>query len=156
MSYADQLQRVVRQYQQAGEPWPASARDIARWAIDQGLWKPQPKDLVGRCAEEISRAMAEEYIRDAQGRMVRAKHAARILIDGEQQTLWADIRTAELEHMRTAFAQRRQHIVGECRQLKADVDSYNENAQPKDPIQLVLDFTLDVEEAEAAERLAAE
>jgi len=30
------------------------------------------------CAEELARAMREDYIRDPQGRVVRAKHAARV------------------------------------------------------------------------------
>jgi hypothetical protein len=148
--YTEQLQRIVNSYISAGEPWPASTRDVARWAISEGLWQPQRSDFVEQCADQLSRAMREEYIRDPQGRVVRAKHAARVERGGKQLTLWADIRTAQPEHMLMAFQQRRQQIVGDCRQLKADVDSYNENAKPTRPIQLVLDFTLDVEEAEVA------
>jgi hypothetical protein len=70
---------------------------------------------VNRLAEQMSRAMREEYIIDAQGRSVRAKHAARIKRDNEQLTLWADIRSAEPKHMQIAFQQRRQQIVGDCR-----------------------------------------
>ena len=88
--------------------------------------------------------MREEYIIDPQGRKVRAKHAARI----KQGVLWDDIRTASLEHMHISFQQRRQQIVGDCKQLKLDVDSYNDNKNDSKPIQLVLDFTLDVAEAE--------
>jgi hypothetical protein len=51
--------------------------------------------------------------------------------------------------MEVAFQQRRQQVVGDCRQLKADVDSYNQNYNIGEAIQLVLDFTLDVEELEA-------
>jgi hypothetical protein len=94
--------------------------------------------------------MREELIIDPQGRTVRAKHAARVEQDGEQLALWADIRTAERQFMVIAFQQRRQSIVGDCRQLKTDVDSYNENGNPGAPIQLPLDFTLDVEELELA------
>ena len=53
--------------------------------------------------------------------------------------------------MHIALQQRRQQIVGDCRQLKTDVDSYNENRKPNQPIQLVLDFTEDVAEIEALE-----
>jgi hypothetical protein len=51
--------------------------------------------------------------------------------------------------MQVAFQQRRQQIVGDCRQLKADVDSYNENYNSGQAIQMVLDFTEDIEELEA-------
>jgi hypothetical protein len=51
--------------------------------------------------------------------------------------------------MEIAFQQRRQQIVGDCRQLKADVDSYNENYNSGEAIQTVFDFTEDLEELEA-------
>jgi len=57
--------------------------------------------------------------------------------------------------MAIAFQQRRQQIVGDCRQLKTDVDSYNENRNDGVPINLVLDFTQDVEELEATDKLPA-
>ena len=93
--------------------------------------------------------MREEYVTDPQGRRVRAKHVAIVDRAGEQLPLWADILTATREHMQIAFQQRRQQIVGDCRQLKADVDSYNENYNDALPIQMVFDFTEDVEELEA-------
>ena len=90
--------------------------------------------------------MREEYITDPQGRTVRAKHVACY----EQVPLWGDIRTAPREHMEMAFQQRRQQIVGDCRQLKVDVDSYNQNYNNGElPIQMIFDFTLDLEELEA-------
>lgn len=44
------------------------------------------------------------------------------------------------------MAQRRQQIVGDCFQLKTDVDVYNGTNPSEQPIQVPLDFTLDVEE----------
>ena len=155
MMYTEQLQRIVNQYVAAGRPWPATSREVARWALDTGAWQPQPADLVNQCADQLSRAMREEYTVDPQGRTVRSKHAARVPDgEGHQMTLWADIRTASPAHMEVAFQQRRQQIVGDCRQLKADVDSFNENAKPPTCLQLVLDFTHDVAELEAATRAA--
>ena len=52
--------------------------------------------------------------------------------------------------MQIAFQQRRRQIVGDCRQLKADVDSYNENSHPGQPIQMVFDFRNDLEELDSA------
>ncbi|MCW2313608.1 hypothetical protein [Rhodoferax antarcticus] len=48
--------------------------------------------------------------------------------------------------MSLAFQQRRHQIVGDCRQLKMDVDSYNDNRLPVQPIQMIFDFTFDLEE----------
>ncbi|GAJ11034.1 unnamed protein product [marine sediment metagenome] len=145
----EQLQSIVSKYIAAGERWPASTHEIAAWAIGNKLWAPQPSAIVDQCADQIARAMREEYIVDPQGRTVRAKHAARIKRDGQQLVLWADIRSASREHMAIAFQQRRQQIVGDCRQLKADLDSYNQNKNPITPIEMIFDFTSDLMELEA-------
>jgi hypothetical protein len=114
------------------------------------MWEPHPSSLVGQCATELARAMREEYTIDPQGRAVRTKHAATLKINGQQMTLWADSRTANRGHMAVAFQQRRQGVLGDCRQLKLDVDSYNENAGRNEmPIQMVFDFTRDLQEQEA-------
>lgn len=105
------LQKVVNQFFDVGQKDTATAREIAAWLIDRGLWQPQRGDLIERCAREVARAMREEYITDPQGRHVRAKHAARIERDGEQAALWADIRNAKREHMEIAFQQRRQQAL---------------------------------------------
>ena len=148
--YSEQLQAIVNRYIDAGEEWPANKRQIAAWAINNRLWAPQRATLIDQCAEELSRAMREEYIIDPQGRSVRAKHAARVEREGEQMVLWDDIRTAAPEHMQISLQQRRQQIVGDCKQLKADVDSYNQNYNSWSPIQLSFDFTRDLMELEAA------
>lgn len=154
-NYTEQLQRIVKRYMQAEQPWPATTRQIASWAIRQGIWAAQPSDLVNQCADQLARAMREEHITDPQGRIVRAKHVARVERSGKQTALWADIRTAPREHMRMAFQQRRQQIVGDCRQLKVDCDSYNENGIPAEPIQIIFDFTTDLEELEIPRDSAA-
>jgi len=149
-TYGDQMREIANKYRaESGRPWPATARAIAAWAIDRGLWQPSPSAVIDRCAEELDRAMREEYVTDPQGRRVRAKHAARIAEGGEQTTLWDDIRTASREHMSVAFQQRRQQIVGDCWQLKQDVDSFNQNMKPALPIQAVFDFRDDLAEMEA-------
>ena len=49
--------------------------------------------------------------------------------------------------MERAFGQRREQIIGDCAQLKTDVDVYNDLNRGKVPeFQLVLDFTDDVAE----------
>jgi len=150
MTYTKQMQEIVSKYVKAKEPWPATSRAIAAWAIRKGLWEPHPSTVINQCADQISKAMREDYIVDPQGRTVRAKHAARILSQGKQKTFWADIRTASPQHMKIAFQQRRQQIVGDCSQLKADLDSYNQNKNESVPIRLIFDFTQDIEEIEGA------
>lgn len=147
-NYTEQLQNIVKSYLEADQPWPATTRQIAAWAIRQGKWKPQASAMVNQCADQIARAMREEHFTDARGRMIRAKHVARMERGGEQIALWADIRSASRSHMQIALQQRRQQIVGDCRQLKNDCDYYNDNKNPGDPIQIVFNFTIDLEELE--------
>lgn len=154
-TYAEQMQGLVAEYRESGEPWPATSHEIAAWAIRTRRWGPEPGSVIDMCADHVARAMREEYITDPQGRRVRSKHAARVNRAGKQITLWADIRTADQQHMGIAFQQRRQQIVGDCSQLKKDVDSFNDNRQPESPIQMVFDFTQDLAELEALECTAS-
>jgi hypothetical protein len=48
--------------------------------------------------------------------------------------------------MEIAAANRRNQILGGCRQLKDDVDSYYERVCPNQPIQIAFDFRTDLEE----------
>jgi hypothetical protein len=103
---------------------------------------------LSKCQEDFSRALREQYITNSQGRPVRAKHVARITKGEEQLHLWADIRRAPRVHMEMAFQQRREQIVGDCRQLKRDVDYYNAAHPRNAPIQLIFDFRDDLEEGD--------
>lgn len=145
-TYTRQLQKIVDAYLRDANPWPATTHEIASWAVRKRLWQPQASAVIDQCANQLSRAMREEHITDPQGRAIRAKHVARKVRNGQQVALWADIRTADRQHMEIAFQQRRQQIVGDCRQLKTDMDSYNENWSSGEPIQMSFDFTLDLEE----------
>jgi len=143
------MQDIANRYMASGEPWPATKQQMAEWVIRNSLWVPHPASLVDQCAEMLARAMREEYFIDPQGRSVRAKHAARVAKDGEQTSLWVDLRKDSREFLEIAFQQRRQGVLADCRQLKVDVDSYNENINTGQSIQMVFDFTNDLLELEA-------
>ena len=87
MTRSELLQEVVRSYRDAGQPWPTASVNVSAWAVDSGLLRPRPADVIKQFASEISRAMREEYITDPQGREVRAKHVARVRIGGRQTAL---------------------------------------------------------------------
>jgi hypothetical protein len=154
MSYYEELQNLYRRYESDGHIQPFTMHDLAAWAYDNGLCQPQRSTIVNRLAEEFSRAMRADFHVDPQGRRVRTKHMATYERGGKQFALWADLRVATREHMERSFQQRRQGIVGDCRQLKTDVDSYNDNQNSGESIQLVLDFTDDVAEYEALKVVA--
>jgi len=146
-SWNEQLLDIVDKFQEKN-PGPFTAKQAAAFGLSTGMYKPHAGKLLSMVAEEISRAMREQYIKDPQNRTVRAKHVARLVVEGEQKSLWDSIDTAEPWFMQVALKQRRQQIVGDCKQLKIDTDSYNENWNTSEPIQMSLNFTADVEELE--------
>lgn len=150
-TYSKQMQRIVSEYRASGQPWPAGTKTIASWAIDTGRWTLPDSAALNKCAEDLQTAMREEYITDKLGRKVRKLHPAKITRNGAQYVLWDDIRTAPRHHMQLSFQQRRRGIVGDVRQLKLDVDSYNGAHLDAEPIQVEFDFTMDLAEMEAAD-----
>jgi len=151
MSYNKEMQNIVEMYRADGRAWPASSKDIAVWAIKRGHWEFSESNAIKKCAEDISKAMREEYETDSKGRRVRQKHPVKKNINGKQTTIWDDINTAPHDHMEEAFQWRRRAIVADCAHLKTDVDSYNDQRKPDIPIQTDFNFTLDLEELEANE-----
>jgi hypothetical protein len=145
MSYNEQMQSLARDYQAATGNITFTLKDVGVWALQEGRWEPARDAMLRQFCDDMGRALREEYHRDPQGRRVRTKHVVRG--EGETGYLWSDIHTAPREHMVVAFDQRRDQIIADCAQLKADIDSYNENQNiAGEPIQLRLDFTRDVEE----------
>lgn len=145
------LQQITEQYRAAGKKWPATCKEIAAWAIHEGLWKPYPKNLITQCASEIAAAMREEHFTDPQGRVVRKKRPYRAtdgLLEGneEQVFLWVDMQEVKPEEAEMAFQYGRKWNLDSCRQLKLGVDSYNENNPHNAYIEMSFDFTDDLSE----------
>lgn len=149
MTYSKKMQKIVMDYRESGENWPATKREIAAWAIRAGKWEMPPSAVLDRCANDIGEVMSEIYFTDKHGRRVRLLHPATVKRQGELFTEWDDIRSAPRQHIQLSFQQKRKSIAGECRQLKTDMDSYND-AHSEAPIQISFDFTMDIAELEAA------
>jgi hypothetical protein len=66
-TYTKQMQQIVEDYREAGEEWPASAKTIAGWALETGRWALHRSAAIQKCAEDLARAMREEYFTDAKG-----------------------------------------------------------------------------------------
>ena len=153
-NYTRQMQRIVQEYRDSGQPWPTSAKNIADWSITTGRWVMPAAAIRRRCADDIATAMREEYYTDKKNRRVRLLHPAPLFSLGERVIVWDDIRTASRPHMELSFQNRRQGIVGDCRQFKVDADSYNDAHPENEPIQIVFNFTMDLAELEAADEAA--
>jgi hypothetical protein len=145
----ERLQQAWHQYEHEHEHPPATAREVVEWGVRLGILNLPALDPYDVLAEEMGRALREEYATDSEGHRYRVNHAVRVTRGGVQYTFWAMLGFADRSHMQRAFVQRREQIVGDCVQLRIDVDAYNGMNTAEEPIQLVLDFTYDV-----AERLA--
>ncbi len=149
------LQEIVEKYRAASQRWPVEIKVVAAWAIANGLWEPHPQSALSLCARELAEALRQEHFTDPQGRRVRKMHAVRrieFLPDGERQLVfWIDIEDAAPDQMHAAFQQRRMQIFDDCRQLRTDVDSFNDNNRFGKRIQLCFDFTEDLAESEQPE-----
>ncbi|KAF3997647.1 hypothetical protein [Glaciimonas immobilis] len=148
-TYTDQVRDYVHRYEQeTGEVGLIDPHEVAAWAYRHGLIKPNTKTIIDAIASDISQVFREEHRTDSRGRRYRAKHAIKITKGNKQGSLWADIddKNAPRSHFVRSFAERRRQVVGECVQLKTDVDVYNEKNLTSEPIQIVLDFTEDVDE----------
>jgi hypothetical protein len=73
--------------------------------------------------------------------------------NGQDLFEWADIDTAPRAHVEKHVQQDRRSIVSDCYALQMKVDHYNAVHPEEDPIQLVLNFTDDVEEEKIARGL---
>lgn len=148
-AYVNQVKAYLERYQtEVGGDGLLDPHLVAEWAYKNGLHKPSVRTIVDAIATDISQVFREEYRTDEIGQRYRAKHAVRSKQGGKSMSLWADMddERAPRGHFVRSFAQRRQQIVGDCFQLKTDVDVYNAKDTSQKPIQMPLDFAYDVEE----------
>jgi hypothetical protein len=157
MTKDEKLQKVFHAYLEAHDGVPHGTYEIAAWAVRKGLLEVPEVDPMDALAEQMGTALRNEYAKDPKtGKRFRKNHAVRYYKNGVQLALWGELETAPRSHMLAAFQQRRKQIVGDCVQLKTDVDVYNGMNANEEPIQLVLDFTDDVAEIEAADDVGEE
>jgi hypothetical protein len=143
--FNEQLLRIVDDYRASGGSWPATREQIAEWAVANDRYQLTRGMAVSQCAEKISRAMGLDHIKDKRGRSVRRYYAARVREDGQLVMKWDDL-NADRPFMEVAAANRRNQVLGQCWQLKNDIDSYNERKCPTEPIQMDFNFNIDLEE----------
>jgi len=146
MTRNEQLQHIWHEYEKEHGYLPARPRDAVVWGAQRRMIDVPVPDPYDSLAEDMSRALREEYATDSMGRRYRKNHAVRVTKGGVQHTFWAILGHAPRDHMQKAFIQRRKQIVGDCVQLATDVEVYNEQNADQPPIPMLLDFRDDVEE----------
>jgi len=151
----DRLQQIWHRYETDRQHKPTSAREAVEWAVQEGLLELPETDPYDILAGQMAQALRNEYRNDEKGRRCRVNHSVRITKGGVQYSFWGSMPHSSHDFMEKTFAQRRELIIGECAQLKVDVDVYNDMVTGSKPlIQLVLDFTEDVAEREELKKVA--
>lgn len=102
-TFSEQMQAVFDRYTEEVSADPASLDEVAAWAIERGLYRPAPRDIVKICRDALADSLRQERRVDAKGRKYRAKHSVRTWIEGQQLSLWADIDTAPRSFLEKIF-----------------------------------------------------
>jgi hypothetical protein len=118
---------------------------VAAWMIAQGKWAQERESAVRQLTRHLRRVARQVHIIDEEtGKEVRKYHAFRC---GEQQPmLWASMESITREQMDESKTMRRNTLAGGCIQLARDLDHFNRNYNPGDPIPFNPDFTKDIED----------
>jgi hypothetical protein len=144
-----QLTNILDRYIDEVDSEPTALDDVVDWALTQGLYKPEPRDIRKVFKEALAESLRQEKRFDGK-RWYRAKRSVRTNIGGVQLNLWADVdKNASFGFMEKSVGQSRRAMVDDAYQLKMVVDHYNEANPGQKQIQLILDLTEDVAEMEA-------
>ena len=145
---SEMLQELVEQYRSDEHGGPLDLDEVASWLLRKKLWEVGRSSATRTLRRELAWALRHEHITDPQGRRVRKNHAYRITKGERQLVFWVDMLEATADQMRRSLQQRRLGILDDCKQLKNDADSFNDNNVHGAHIQMTFDFTEDLLEAE--------
>lgn len=141
------MQRAIHHFRQVTGKTEVDLHDVARFAVEKLGWKlPEPTDPLDRLAREMARAAREETRIDREtGRPYRVNHAIPEVVNGQLRFSWGDLDKMSRSRAQKAFQHRREQMVGDATMLVFDVDHWNAANRKDEPLQVNLDFGLDVE-----------
>jgi hypothetical protein len=152
MNQTQMMLRVLRQFKDETGETDVDMHDLAKFAVNRlGMPLPEPISPLDRLAKKFARAARTEIRHDKEtGRPYRANHAYPVTRDGDQLHLWIDIDEAPRHKMFKSLQMRREQMVGDAVQLDLDAEHWSRVNPDEEPIQIALDFTLDVAWRKAA------
>jgi hypothetical protein len=144
----EELQKLVQLYKVETANKIVDMDAVAEWAIKKGVIPPKPKSPIELLSARLAQAQREEHkIDPATGWAYRVNHALRFKKgDGVQYTLWGVLEDFTRDQMHLSLTNRRQQMMGEGVQIKIDEHVWNSRNPNKEPLQLIMDFTDDIEE----------
>lgn len=147
-SFKQQFQDIFAEYQRLHPDMQTVQLDyVYRWAKEERKWEPHPRDEAKWFRNQMAEALRDEHRVDSSGRKHRSKLPVVTKSGGVQTVLWGDIDNFPLPLFQKNVQQRRNQIVGDCVQLRIDIDHYNDAHPLEESVQTDLfDFTDDVDE----------
>lgn len=156
----DRIRDHIDEYRAAGNPWPATARQISQWALARG-YHPHQTSEETQAAREFADAMRLLTIKDPDGVEIRRYHAVRLsepeltefeIFGIEQPFLWVDVtsdgKTEQgRQKVKIAFQQERQGISNDVVRCSIELESYNKHYNTGEQLVMDFDFNPDAEEA---------
>jgi hypothetical protein len=145
-------QNLIHYYKEQTGKTEVDMKDVAKFAVDKLGWKlPVPESPLDRLAKTLSQAAREEYKYDGNtGKPYRVNHVISIKQGDENLHLWIDIDEAPRKNMLKSLVMRREQMVNDGLQLTYDADHWNNVNPSEDSIQMVMDFTEDINERKNA------
>lgn len=146
MSKKREMQRLIRAYKDETGEREIDMKKVATWAAGKGWPLPTPQNPLDMLAKQFADAAREELRKDDKtGRPYRANHSFVTMHGGEQLHLWIDIDEADRGPMLKSAVTRREQMVGDGLQLSLDIMHWNRINADKEPIELPMDLTFDIE-----------
>jgi hypothetical protein len=129
MSFYDNMLDIADEWAEQEGASAIDAEAAADYALKHKLYDRQPPSQRELCIRDMRRALQQAKFKDAQGNVVRAKHALRVV--GEQLELpiivYVDPRTAKPDQMFEAFEQNLEAIKNDVRRHAIETRSYDLN-----------------------------
>jgi hypothetical protein len=129
MSFNDEMVRIAHEWAEQEGAAAIDAEAAADYALKHKLYQRQPPTQRALCIRDMRRALQQAKFVDAQGNVVRAKHALRVV--GEQIELpfivYVDPRTAKPDQMHEAFKQSLEAIKNDVKRHSIEKHSYDLN-----------------------------
>lgn len=151
MSARQERQRFIRHYKDETGEREIDMRKVAEYAKKMGWTMPVPPSDIDLLVKQFTEAAHEERKYDAKtGRPYRVYHA--IPVTGQLSLFnYVDIDEATRRQMLMSSVNRREQMVSDGLNLTFDVDHWNSVNPTEVPIELPMDFTLDIEIRKAAD-----
>ncbi|WP_295134328.1 hypothetical protein [uncultured Reyranella sp.] len=149
MASRAERQRFIRHYKDVTGEREVDMHKVAEFAQAMGWKMPTPQSAVDMLATQFVDAARDETKRSSKtGRPYRVYHA--VPAQGNL-FVYVDIDEATRPQMLKSSVQRREQMVSDGVNLTDDTDHWNAMNPDKEPIQLPMDLTLDIQIRKAAD-----